>query len=605
MNVINLLSEHISNQIAAGEVIQRPASVVKELLENAIDAGATEIKVFIKDGGRTNIVIQDNGKGMTPDDAILSFKRHSTSKLKNVDDLFKMQTKGFRGEALASIAAIAQVTMKTKHMDSNENGFQIEYAGGKLTEKEECVCDTGTTIEVKNIFFNVPARRSFLKSDTAEFNHIRHEFERIAMAHNEVKLSLTQNEVEIYNLPESNIRKRITDVLGKNSNEKLVPISEETDIISITGFVGKPENAKKSRGEQYFFVNKRFFKHAYFHHAIAKAFTQLIPEKTHPSYFVFFDINPAKIDINVHPTKTEINFEESKFIYSILLSSIKQALGKYNISPTIDFDVDHSFDVPPSKRNTEPKEPEIKVNPSYNPFSSFEKKNISHDNKSSALNKQGFGHEHTPKDWQNFYEIQEESEKKQNELIDEGSTYSKQDFLIRERYIITNSKSGILVIDSKRARQRMIYDEMMRQFVSAPLDSQKLLFPLEVELNKDEHSSWKAAQSLLKQLGFHFNAEDSKIVFDNLPACLDDNDSKSCIDSITKVLMQDEAEKGELAHEIVINVIQTSGPTIQFKTNEEIKDFIETLFSHSDHSFCPNGKPIMQTITLEELTSNF
>ena len=605
MNVIELLSEHISNQIAAGEVIQRPSSVVKELLENAIDAGATEIKVHIKNGGRTNIVIQDNGKGMSPDDAILSFKRHATSKLKDVDDLFKMQTKGFRGEALASIGAIAQVSMKTKHKDSNGNGIQIEYAGGKLVEKEECICDIGTLIEVKNIFFNVPARRSFLKSDSIEFNHIRHEFERIAMAHHQVKLSLSQNGTEIYNLVESNLRKRITDILGKNSNEKLVPISEETDIISIHGFVGKPENAKKTRGEQYFFVNNRFFKHSYFHHAIAKAFTQLIPEKSHPSYFVFFEINPAKIDINIHPTKTEINFEEGKFIYSILLSSVRQALGKYNIAPTIDFDVDHSFDVPQSKKNEEPKEPEIKVNPSYNPFSSFEKKNISHDNKSVALNKQGFGHQHSPEDWQNFYEIQEEQKEVENKLIQEESSYAKQDFLLRDRYIITNSKSGLLIIDSKRAHERMIYDEMMKQFVTKPIDSQKLLFPIEVEYNKDEISSWNGAQNLLNQLGFQFKIEKNTIIFEQLPACLDENEARHCITDITKVLLEDDADKGELAHEIVVKVIKSTGQSVQFKTNEEIQNFIEVLFSHSDHSFCPNGKPIMQTITLEQLTSNF
>ena len=605
MNVINLLSEHISNQIAAGEVIQRPASVVKELLENSIDAGATEIKVVVKDGGRTNIVIQDNGKGMTQEDALLSFKRHSTSKLKSVDDLFNMTTKGFRGEALASIAAIGQVTMKTKHKKSKENGFHVEYKGGKLIQKEECVCDTGTLIEVKNIFFNVPARRSFLKSDSVELTHIRHEFERIAMAHNEVKLSLIQNDTEVYNLLASNLRKRITDVLGKNSNEKLVPISENTDIISITGFVGKPENVKKSRGEQYFFVNNRFFKHAYFHHAIAKAFDQLIPEKTYPSYFVFFEINPAKIDINVHPTKTEINFEESKFIYSILLSSVKQALGKYNIAPSIDFDIDHSFDVPHSQKNTEPKEPEIKVNPSYNPFSSFEKKDISHEKNSTALNNQGFGRDHSPKDWENFYEIKDGTTNKQNQLIDEDPQYFKQDFLIRERYIITNSKSGVLIIDSKRAHQRMIYDEIMNQFVSSPVESQKLLFPLDIVCNKDESDAWKNSQSLLNQLGFQFKIEKDNLIIESLPACLEANDSKPCIDNITIVLLRDEAEKGELAHEIVSNIIDTAGRTIQFKTNEEIKDFIETLFSHSDHSFCPLGKPIMQTISLEELTSNF
>ena len=373
MNVINLLSEHISNQIAAGEVIQRPASVVKELLENSIDSGADEIKLFIKDGGRTSILVQDNGKGMTGDDAVLSFKRHATSKLKRVNDLFKMHTKGFRGEALASVSAIAHVSMKTKHKESKDHGISIEYSGGKLIEKEECVCDTGTLLEVKNIFFNVPARRSFLKSDHVEFMHIRHEFERIAMAHHDVTLSLVQDGNEIYNLPISNLRKRITDILGKKSNENLVPISEKTDIVTISGFVGKPESAKKTRGEQYLFVNNRFFKHSYFHHAISKAFEQLIPAKAVPSYFIFFDIDTKKIDINIHPTKTEINFEEGKFIYSILLSSVKQALGKYNIAPTIDFDIDHSFDVPLSRRNEAPKEPEIKLNPSYNPFSTFQK----------------------------------------------------------------------------------------------------------------------------------------------------------------------------------------------------------------------------------------
>ena len=401
--------------------------------------------------------------------------------------------------------------------------------------------------------------------------------------------------------PESNL----TDILGKNSNEKLVPISENTDIVSVTGFVGKPESAKKTRGEQFFFVNNRFFKHAYFHHSIVKAFEQLIPEKTFPSYFVFFEINPAKIDINVHPTKTEINFEESKFIYSILLSSIKQALGKYNISPTIDFDVDRSFDVPISQRNAQPKEPEIKVDTSYNPFSTFEKKNVSHDKNSSALNKQGFGQTHSPKDWENFYEIQEESKKNQNELIDEDPQYFKQEFLLRERYIITNSKSGILIIDSKRAHQRMIYDEIMNNFVSAPVDSQKLLFPLNIQFNKDEISAWSSSQSLLNQLGFKFNSEGEQLVFENLPACLEDNESSDCIDRITKALMRDEAEKGELAHEIVLNLLNNSNRFIRFQTNEEIKDFIERVFSRKEHSFCPFGKPIMQTVTLEELTSKF
>ncbi len=605
MNVINLLSEHISNQIAAGEVIQRPASVVKELLENSIDSGADEIQVFIKDGGRTNILVQDNGIGMTSDDAVLSFKRHATSKLKRVNDLFKIQTKGFRGEALASVSAIAHVSMKTKHKESKDNGLRIEYSGGKLIEKEECVCNTGTLIEVKNIFFNVPARRSFLKSDHVEFMHIRHEFERIAMAHHDVKLSLIQDGSKIYNLPMSNIRKRITDILGKKSNENLVPISEKTDIVTITGFVGKPESAKKTRGEQYLFVNNRFFKHSYFHHAISKAFEHLIPAKAVPSYFIFFDIDTKKIDINIHPTKTEINFEEGKFIYSILLSSVKQALGKYNIAPSIDFDIDHSFDVPLSQRNEAPKEPEIKVNPSYNPFSTFQKSEKSDRNESKALNKQGFGQKASPKDWQNFYEIKEDQTIEKNSLLQETDDYLKQDYLIRERYIITNSKSGILIIDSKRAQQRIDYNQIMNQFVTTPVESQKILFPLNIQLSKDEISAWTASKSLLKQLGFQFKTEKSELIFDLIPSCLNDKKTDKCIKRITQALMAEQCEKGELAHEIVLQLIQTNTPITSFNSSHEIKDFIEKLFCYADHSFCPFGRPIMQTISIQDLTSNF
>ena len=604
MNVINLLSEHISNQIAAGEVIQRPASVVKELLENSIDSGADEIKVFIKDGGRTSILVKDNGIGMTMDDAVLSFKRHATSKLKSVDDLFKMQTKGFRGEALASVSAIAHVSMKTKHKNGEE-GISIRYSGGKLTDKEECICDTGTLIEVKNIFFNVPARRSFLKSDHVEFSHIRHEFERIAMAHHKVKLSLVQDDKEIYNLPGSNLRKRITDILGKKSNENLVPISEETDIVTIYGFIGKPESAKKTRGEQYLFVNNRYFKHAYFHHAISKAFDQLIPDKAVPSYFIFFDIDTRKIDINIHPTKTEINFEEGKFIYSILFSSVKQALGKYNISPTIDFDIDRNFDVPLSQRNEAPKEPEIKINTLYNPFTRHKKVEKSDRSKSDALNKQGFGQKSTSKDWQNFYEIKENIEQENHLLLQETNNQFKQDFLIRERYIITNSKSGILIIDSKRAQERMNYDDIMTQFVSKPVESQKRIFPLNISLSKDEISAWTDSKKLLKQLGFQFQIERENLNFDYIPSCLNDKNTDGCIKRITEALMVEQSNKGDLAHAIVLQLIQTNHPIISFQSNREVEEFIESLFSHTEHSFCPFGKPIMQTVSIEELTSKF
>ena len=606
MDIISLLSEQISNQIAAGEVIQRPSSVVKELLENAIDAGATEVKVHIKDAGRTSIIIQDNGSGMTKKDASLCFTRHATSKLHKVEDLFQLKTKGFRGEALASIASIAHVTLKTRLEKQDDTGTLVEMNGGTPTRNEECICEKGTSIEVKNIFFNVPARRTFLKSDTAEFTHIRNEFERVCLAHNETKFILTHNGNEVYNVSAGNIRKRITDVFGLKSNEKLVPIEEKTDIVTLSGFVGKPENAKKSRGEQYFFVNQRFFKHTYFHHAVSKAFEQLIPEKSHPSYFIFLEIDTDKIDVNIHPTKTEINFEEGKFIYTILLSSIKQALGKYNIAPSIDFDLETSFDVPLSHKNEVPVEPKIKVDPNYNPFSTFESKKSTGNASNKALNNQGFGQKSDSREWENFYSIREEKNTPEPTLIDQKETYQGNKYLIRGRYILSNVKSGILIIDTYRAQQRLLYDDMIKSFVTAPLASQKLMFSLEKELNQNEIDAWSESKSLLKQLGFQFETTDSGIRIESLPSCISEQTSQSCIDDISRTLTNTEQpDKGELAHEIVKNLVHVVSKNFQIKSEQEIETFVNQLFSCGDHSFCPSGKPIMKTLTIEELTTKF
>ena len=606
MDIINLLSEKISNQIAAGEVIQRPASVVKELLENAVDAGATSIRVHIKDAGRTSILIQDDGSGMSAKDASICFTRHATSKLKDVEDLFKLKTKGFRGEALASIASIAHVTLKTRTNQQTDTGTLIEMNGGTPTRNEECICDKGTSIEVKNIFFNVPARRTFLKSDTAEFSHIRNEFERVVLAHTEIGFTLTHNGNEIHNVNPGNLRKRITDIFGIKSNEKLVPIEEKTDIVTIHGFVGKPESAKKSRGEQYFFVNQRFFKHSYFHHAVSKAFEQLISQNSYPSYFIYFEIDTEKIDVNIHPTKTEINFEEGKFIYSILLSSIKQALGKYNIAPSIDFEVETSFDVPLSHKTEIPVEPEIKVDPNYNPFSKFGANKSSSTSSNKALNNQGFGQKSDSKEWENFYAIREENEENQTKLIEPEENYSKNKYLLKDRYLLSNVKSGILIIDTYRAKQRMLYDEMMQQFVTQPLAAQKLMFPLELALDQNEMDSWMDSNSLLMQLGFTFKIENKVFQLESLPACMIEKDYKSCIDGITKTLSSTQKpDKGELAHELISAIVYSASKATKLHSEQEIESFINLLFSCEDHSFCPFGKPIMQTLTIEELTTKF
>lgn len=606
MDIINLLSEKISNQIAAGEVIQRPASVVKELLENAVDAGATSIRVHIKDAGRTSILIQDDGSGMSAKDASICFTRHATSKLKDVEDLFKLKTKGFRGEALASIASIAHVTLKTRTNQQTDTGTLIEMNGGTPTRNEECICDKGTSIEVKNIFFNVPARRTFLKSDTAEFSHIRNEFERVVLAHTEIGFTLTHNGNEIHNVNPGNLRKRITDIFGIKSNEKLVPIEEKTDIVTIHGFVGKPESAKKSRGEQYFFVNQRFFKHSYFHHAVSKAFEQLISQNSYPSYFIYFEIDTEKIDVNIHPTKTEINFEEGKFIYSILLSSIKQALGKYNIAPSIDFELETSFDVPLSHKTEIPVEPEIKVDPNYNPFSKFGANKSSSTSSNKALNNQGFGKKSDSKEWENFYAIREENKESQTKLIEPEENYSKNKYLLKDRYLLSNVKSGILIIDTYRAKQRMLYDEMMQQFVTQPLAAQKLMFPLELALDQNEMDSWMDSNSLLMQLGFTFKIENKVFQLESLPACIIEKDCKSCIDGITKTLSSTQKpDKGELAHELISAIVYSASKATKLHSEQEIESFINLLFSCEDHSFCPFGKPIMQTLTIEELTTKF
>lgn len=606
MDIINLLSEKISNQIAAGEVIQRPASVVKELLENAVDAGATSIRVHIKDAGRTSILIQDDGSGMSAKDASICFTRHATSKLKDVEDLFKLKTKGFRGEALASIASIAHVTLKTRTNQQTDTGTLIEMNGGTPTRNEECICDKGTSIEVKNIFFNVPARRTFLKSDTAEFSHIRNEFERVVLAHTEIGFTLTHNGNEIHNVNPGNLRKRITDIFGIKSNEKLVPIEEKTDIVTIYGFVGKPESAKKSRGEQYFFVNQRFFKHSYFHHAVSKAFEQLISQNSYPSYFIYFEIDTEKIDVNIHPTKTEINFEEGKFIYSILLSSIKQALGKYNIAPSIDFELETSFDVPLSHKTEIPIEPEIKVDPNYNPFSKFGANKSSSTSSNKALNNQGFGKKSDSKEWENFYAIREENKESQTKLIEPEENYSKNKYLLKDRYLLSNVKSGILIIDTYRAKQRMLYDEMMQQFVTQPLAAQKLMFPLELALDQNEMDSWMDSNSLLMQLGFTFKIENKVFQLESLPACIIEKDCKSCIDGITKTLSSTQKpDKGELAHELISAIVYSASKATKLHSEQEIESFINLLFSCEDHSFCPFGKPIMQTLTIEELTTKF
>ena len=606
--IIQLLPDHIANQIAAGEVIQRPASVVKELVENAIDAGATKIQIYIKDAGRTSIQIIDNGNGMNNSDALMCFERHATSKVRTADDLFTLQTKGFRGEALASIAAISHVTLRTKQPDA-ETGIRIEMEGSKIKMNEPCVCSSGTSFEIKNLFFNVPARRNFLKSDNVEFGHIRDEFERIALAHPSIAFTIKHNDTEIYNLNPGVLRKRIVDILGRNSNDKLVPIEETTDIVALHGYVGKPEFAKKSRGEQFLFVNDRYFRDSYFTHAITRAFEGLLPSKHFPSFFLYMTVNPAKIDVNVHPTKTEIKFEEDKLIYAILLSSIRQALGKYNISPTLDFDRETSFDLPAYMKDQPPVEPVVQVNPHFNPFrtsSTVPGRNSGGNQFTSAIKAEGFGNTSIEKnDWDAFYKIEDVETIQPTPLIeDQETSFESNHFLFSGRHILTNASSGFMLIDTYRAYERIVYDDLMKKFISNPIASQQLLFPIEKQVTKSDRSAWESNETLLKRFGFSWQFESDTLQLNAVPSILQEESIQDCIEGILERIAYQTIDKGEIAHAVILSIATSAGKRQKITNNESARLLLEQLM-RSEEQLSPEGKRVISYLSTEEISNRF
>ncbi|MBT8258351.1 MAG: DNA mismatch repair endonuclease MutL, partial [Bacteroidia bacterium] len=450
-DIIQLLPDHVANQIAAGEVVQRPASVVKELMENAIDAGATEIRLIVKNAGKILIQIVDNGIGMSTTDARLSLERHATSKIRSADDLFNIHTKGFRGEALASIAAIAHLEMKSRRTD-DEVGTSIIVEGSKVLSQEAAVTPVGTSVSVKNLFYNVPARRNFLKSDQVELRHIIDEFHRVAMAHSNVEFKFHHNESELFNLPLSNIRQRIVNIFGGKTNEKLVPVKEETEMVKIEGFVGKPEFSKKTRGEQFFFVNDRFIKSPYLNHAVSSAYEGLLKDGYHASYFLFLKVDPQSIDVNIHPTKTEIKFEDEHSLYAILRSSIKHSLGQFSIAPVLDFERDSNMDTPYAFKNKDVSQPRIEVDKDYNPFRSKSEQASKSWQKSASAGQ-----------WESLYvglrseggdqqkegsSFEFESDALTSPLFGEEDTKLElKTFQIHNKFIVKAIKSGLLVIN--------------------------------------------------------------------------------------------------------------------------------------------------------------
>ena len=515
-DIIQLLPDHVANQIAAGEVVQRPASVVKELLENAIDADASTIKLIIKDSGKTLVQVIDNGKGMSVTDARLSFERHATSKIRNANDLFQLNTKGFRGEALASIAAIAHVELKTKQ-EQDEVGTSIIIEGSDLVSQDVVVTPKGTSISVKNLFFNIPARRNFLKSNTVELRHLIDEFHRVALAHPNITFVMYNNGSESFNLPVSNYRQRIVNIFGNKTNEKLVPVEEDTEVLKISGFVGKPEYAKKTRGEQYFFVNNRFIKSAYLNHAIASAFDGLLKNGTHASYFLNLTVNPQTIDINIHPTKTEIKFDDEHTLYALLRSAVKHSLGQFNIAPVLDFERDANLDTPYNYNQQNVNKPSIEVDQSFNPFK--DDSNV----KSSALQKSvpSYKKESTSS-WEGLYvglesksnhteehfsEVQFESEEANTSIFEDHNQIKQlsSTYQIHNKYIISTIKSGMLVIDQHRAHQRILYEGFLKSMTVKESISQQLLFPLILHFTTQEIVIIKDLKPVLENTGFIFS----------------------------------------------------------------------------------------------------
>ncbi len=591
MDIIQLLPDHVANQIAAGEVIQRPASAVKEMLENAIDSGADDIQLIIRDAGKTLIQVVDNGCGMSEKDARVSFERHATSKIKDANDLFAIRTMGFRGEAMASMAAIAHIELKTKP-HSISVGTRIIVEGSEIKEQENCATANGTSIAIKNLFYNVPARRNFLKSDQVELKHITEEFQRIALAHPEVSLSMHHNNNELFHLPQSSLRQRIVAVFGNKYNEKLVPLEEETNLVIISGFVGKPEFARKTRGEQYFFVNKRFIKSGYLNHAITAAFEELIPSGFHPSYFLFFDVDPQLIDVNIHPTKTEIKFEDEKAIYAIIRSCVKRALGQHNIAPSLDFDRDPSFDNIQST-SRELKAPTIKLDNSYNPF------------ENGMAKKQG-----KTENWEALFEnIPSLHTQPKQVLIEqewEESSLQKASFQLHQQYILSPIKSGLLIIHQQRAHERILYEQFLR-LEDNQANCQQLLFPQTVELSTADMALVEGMKEEVQQLGFAWESMGSnKIAIQGIPADGTQENAQHLFEELLEQYKNnakvESSNSDKLARALAKSMSIKKGQNLSVI---EMNRLIDELFACEMPNATASGQATLITLTLEELADKF
>ncbi|HEY9167866.1 MAG TPA: DNA mismatch repair endonuclease MutL [Lutibacter sp.] len=600
-DIIQLLPDHVANQIAAGEVVQRPASVVKELMENAIDAGATSIKLIVKEAGKTLIQVIDNGKGMSQTDARLSFERHATSKIKKAEDLFNLHTKGFRGEALASIAAIAHVEMKTK-LEEQQLGSCLKIEGNVLISQENISTPTGTSVAVKNLFYNIPARRNFLKSNTIETRHIVNEFQRVALAHPNIAFSFYHNENDVYNLSTGNLRQRIVAILGKKTNEKLVPIHEVTDLVEIKGFVTKPEFAKRKRDEQFFFVNDRFIKNAYLNHAVSSAFENLLSGGHYPTYFLYLTVPTSSIDINIHPTKTEIKFDDEKTLYAILRSAVKHSLGQYNVGPILDFDRDATLDIPYNLKDKNSPNPRVTVNPDFNPFKSEEQKSIHFPY-----------HRERNMEWESLYNgldstgIDLKSETADTSLFSEEKTNSKT-YQVHKKYIVSSIKSGIVYISQQLAHQRILYEEFLGNLTIKDAMSQQLLFPLELSFNTYDITLIKEIKNELESIGFLFGeiSKDTLVVM-GIPVNIIESQINIIIENLLEDIKNDIpntsfSQVDSMAKSLSKSLAIKTGTKLDLKEQEDI---VNKLFLCKQPDSSPFGKRTFITVNIDEIDKKF
>jgi DNA mismatch repair protein MutL len=597
-DIIKLLSDSVANQIAAGEVIQRPASVIKELMENSVDSGARDISVIIKDSGKTLIQVNDNGSGMSETDARLAFERHATSKITTAQDLFAIKTKGFRGEALASIAAVAMVDLRTRLSDS-ETGINVVISGSRVEKQEPCSCPAGSSFSVKNLFFNIPARRKFLKSDNTEMRHIINEFQKIVLAHPEIRFILHHNDSEIYNLQAGNLKQRIIGVFGKQITTDLINLETDTSLISLRGFIGKPENARRSYGEQFFFVNNRFMKHPYFHKAVAEAYQNILPAEAIPSYFIFMETDPAAIDINIHPTKTEIKFEDERAIWQILMASVREALGRFNIVPSLDFGGESTMEIPAGRGGSHfPQQPHIKINAAFNPFDADEGFSPKHDY-TDRFEKDAAG-------WQKLYPPPERTENTSPvEHIDESR---RKFFQIKNKYIVCQVKSGLMLIDQKRAHERILFEQFMNCLNEEHAVSQIDMFPVSAELNPADYLVLSEIEKDLNLLGFRFEHRDGNIItITGKPAISDSPDTMEMLEILLDDFKSKDGPGPEKERERVASAMAGASAIPYGKPldNSQMADLFDSLFACRIPNYSPKGKPVISILTLEDIDRKF